>query len=187
MPYDCFYRMALNLLVDKSHRILGEVAEVDEGLDEVDAGLAELQEAVEGLRQRGDADTVQLVNLVAVTQRGQVGVAVGLVILAVLVTLALLCLCALWCRMRKLKVNGNPSCLCPRIKPCSCCRWLPVGAGCGRRPTRAAPGRARQRVARTLPRPGTDSSRSSWRCPTARSAARLVAATSLRRAARRAE
>ena len=67
MPYYCFYRMALNLLVDKSHRILGEVAEVDEGLEEVDEGLAELHQAVEGLRQRGDADAVQLVNLVAVT------------------------------------------------------------------------------------------------------------------------
>ena len=100
-----FLQMDLNAIMDKSHRILGEVHGLEGDVEELGTELDELQATVQELHIAADQKTTGLVQMVAVSQTNQVGVFIGLGLLGGLLLVVGVLLCALLKRMKKLKVG----------------------------------------------------------------------------------
>ena len=99
--------MDLNLIADKSHRILGEVNGLEDDLEGLGEELDEPKEAVQQLQDDAEKKTEGLVQMVAVSQTNQVGVVIGLGLVGAIVLVVALLLCLILRRMKRMKVGAR--------------------------------------------------------------------------------
>ena len=97
--------MDLDLIVDKSHRILGEVNGLEDDLADLNVEMNELQEAVRQLRSSSEQKTTGLVQMVAVSQANQLGVFLGLGLVGLVLLMLAVLLCAILRRTKRMKVR----------------------------------------------------------------------------------